>query len=368
MTIRPVLQPFPLAGAARALVFAAAIAAALSGTVADGFEAGMPNPPASPTRVRCGVVVLDIIDIDDVNESFEAELFVMASWHDPRLAFDAATEGTDRKIYQGSYQFAELFRGWWPQLLIVNQQGRGETSAIKVTVFSDGRVRYAEQLNARLETPMQLHDFPFDAQRLHAQIVPFGNPTDEVVLEVESDLAETTDDHVRHDQEVNVAGWSLESLTMAVDEAGFLEGGREKRFSRLVTTIHLQRRSWQLVWQMLFPMLVIVSMIWSIFWIDSDSLADRLNVSFIGVLTIVAYQFVVIDHMPRMSYLTFTDSLLLVSFLAMAATIPQSLFIHRLIRRGERGRAEGIDRICRWAFPLAYLVLVGSTAVWYWLT
>lgn len=76
--------------------------------------------------------------------------------------------------------------------------------------------------------------------------------------------------------------------------------------------IQLERRSWQLVWQLLFPLVVIVSMIWSIFWIDPESLSDRLNVSFIGVLTIVAYQFVVIDHMPRMSHLTFTDALLLV--------------------------------------------------------
>ena len=65
-----------------------------------------------------------------------------------------------------------------------------------------------------------------------------------------------------------------------------------KHISQIITTITFERRSWQLVWQMLFPMLLIVSMIWSIFWIDLESLADRLNISFIGVLTIVAYQFV----------------------------------------------------------------------------
>jgi hypothetical protein len=356
----------PSAGIPPGRMILSALFAALVGGVAGAFEAGMPNPPASPTRVRCGVVVLDIIDIDDVNESFEAELLVMASWHDPRLSFDPVEEGTDRKIFQGAFQFAEVFHGWWPQLLIVNQAGRGDSSAVTLTVFPDGLVRYAEQLNARLETPMQLHDFPFDSQRLRALMVPFGNPIDEVVFEVESDLTDTTNEYVRREQHVNVAGWSLESLEMTVDEASLLRGGREQRFSRLVTTINLQRRSWQLVWQMLFPMLVIVSMIWSIFWIDSDSLADRLNVSFIGVLTIVAYQFVVIEHMPRMSYLTFTDSLLLASFVAMAATIPQSLFIHRLVRRGENGRAERVDRTCRWAFPLGYLMLVGGTAVWYW--
>ena len=334
-------------------------------SAATAYDAGMPNPPARPTRVRCGVVVLDVIDIDDVNEVFEAELLLVATWNDPRLAYDADAEGTTCKIYQGAYQFNEVFSGWWPQLLIINQVGGGEAEVVKVEVYPDGRVRYLEQRNARLETPMQLRAFPFDTQRLRAALISFANPLDEVVLEVDPDYADATNELVRREQSVNVADWSLERLELTADETFLAAGGRPERYSRLVTTIQLKRRSWQLVWQMFFPLLVIVSMIWSIFWINIESLPDRLNVSFIGVLTIVAYQFLVIDHMPNNSYLTFTDALLLASFVAMAATIPQSLYINRLVRKGRQNEAQRIDRICRWAFPLAYLVLLGAMASWF---
>jgi hypothetical protein len=342
-------------------VFGSCVAA----TGAAALEPGMPNPPASPTVVRCAILVLDVIDIDDVNESFTAEIAVVANWHDPRLAFDAAAEGTDRKLFQGAYQFTELFHGWWPQFLIVNEAGSGDTHGIRLEVAADGTVRFLEHRSMQLETPMRLHAYPFDTQRLRAVLVPFGDHIDEVVLEVEDRYADTTDELVRGNQDVNVAGWDLQHLTMAVDETTLATATGGERFSRLVTTIHLKRRSWQFVWQMLFPLLVIVSMIWSIFWIDSSSLADRLNVSFIGVLTIVAYQFVVVEHMPRMSYLTFTDTLLLVSFVTMSATIPQSLAVHSLTRCGREARARRIDGICRWAFPLAYLLLVGGTVAWY---
>lgn len=329
------------------------------------YDAGMPNPPARPTRVRCGVVVLDVIDVDDVNEAFEAELLLVATWNDPRLAFDAEAEGTSCKIYQGAYQFNEIFSGWWPQLLIINQVGGGDAEVVKVEVYPDGRVRYLEQRNARLETPMQLRAFPFDTQRLRAGMISFANPIDEVVLEVDPDYADATNELVRREQTVNVADWSLERLELTADETFLAAAGTPERYSRLVTTIQLKRRSWQLVWQMFFPLLVIVSMIWSIFWINIESLPDRLNVSFIGVLTIVAYQFVVIDHMPNNSYLTFTDALLLASFVAMAATIPQSLYIHRLVRKGKQNKAQRIDRICRWAFPLGYLLLLGVMSGWF---
>ena len=347
-------------------VMAACLAIAmLCCRTAQANEAGMPNPPASPTRVKCALLILDVIDIDDVNESLEVELALLATWQDPRLAFDAAEEGTPCKLYQGDFQFAEVFQGWWPQFLIVNQVGRGETSAVTVRVFPDGTVTYGEQRNATLETPMSLHDYPFDTQRLQMFLVPFGNTANEVVLEVDERYLGTTEDRVRHDSQVNVAGWDLQKLDMEADQAHLSVGDGLRTFSRIVTTVQFQRRSWQLVWQMLFPMLVIVSMIWSIFWIDIESLADRLNVSFIGILTIVAYQFVVMDNMPRMSYLTFTDTLLLVSFVTMSATIPQSLCIHSLVRQGRQRDAMAIDRVCRLLFPIVYALLIAATFTWY---
>lgn len=332
---------------------------------ASAIEAGMPNPPASPTEVTCGLMILDVIDIDDVNESFEAEVVVLAEWDDPRLAFDAEAEGVDRKIFQGDFQFAEVFTGWWPQLLLVNEVGAADLSAVKIEVYPDGHVRYLDQHNAVLETPMNLEDYPFDSQELQVQLVPFGDVAGDVVLTVNETYADATEDFVSRNSTVNVAGWELERVVFSTDTTFLNHTTIDRQISRLTATIHLKRRSWQLVWQMLFPLLVIVSMIWSIFWIDIDSLGDRLNVAFVGVLTIVAYQFVVIDNMPRMSYLTFTDMLLLVSFVTMSLTIPQSLVIYGLVRGGEHARAKTIDHACRWAFPLSYMALLGLIVTWY---
>ncbi|MFM7135672.1 MAG: hypothetical protein ACKO1M_01190 [Planctomycetota bacterium] len=327
--------------------------------------AGMPNPPARPTKVECAVLIIDVVNIDDLNESFQAEIAVLASWRDPRLAFDPQAEGTDLKLYQGSFQFDEVFKGWWPQLVILNEVGREEPKAVSLAVRPDGTVQYREQRNAVLETPMELHDFPFDTQRLKAAMIPFGNTADEVVLAVDERFARSTDDYVRRERDVNVAGWDLQRLEMAADETSVLAGDGQTRFSRLVTTIQLQRRSWQYVCEILFPLLVLVSVVWSIFWVEIDSLADRLNISFIGVLTIVAYQFVLVENMPRMSYLTFLDSILISSFVMMALTVPQSLLIHSLVRKGKQRLARTIDRTSRWLFPVAYFLVLAAVARWY---
>ena len=332
----------------------------IAAPAAVAIEAGMPNPPARPTRVRCGLMILDVVGINDVEETFEAEVALVANWKDPRLAFDPEAEGTDQKIFQGDFQFAEIFTGWWPQLLIINQVGSGDTNAIKVEINPDGQVTLLEQRNVLLETPMSLYDYPFDTQRLRAVMVPFGNTSDEVILEVDERYIQAANDYVRREQGVNVAGWDLREIVMKADETELNLTGTPTTFSRVVTTIMLKRQNGQIIWNILFPLLVLVSMVWSIFWLDCDSLSDRLNISFIGVLTIVAYQFVVIDHMPRMSYLTFTDTLLLGSFLITTATIVQSLFLGSLIRHGQRERADRIDWHCRWIFPLCYILMIAG--------
>ena len=86
----------------------ASLALIFSLPAAHAIDAGMPNPPSKPTIVKCGLFVLDIVDIDDVNETFEAEVAIVATWDDPRLAFDPVEEGTDKKIFQGEFQFRNI--------------------------------------------------------------------------------------------------------------------------------------------------------------------------------------------------------------------------------------------------------------------
>lgn len=54
---------------------------------------------------------------------------------------------------------------------------------------------------------------------------------------------------------------------------------------------------------------------------DSSSLGDRISVSFIGVLTAVAYLLVTSDQLPHISYVTLMHGFVNVSFMTMCATV-----------------------------------------------
>jgi hypothetical protein len=111
------------------------------------------------------------------------------------------------------------------------------------------------------------------------------------------------------------------------------------------------------------PLGLMVILSWSVFWMERSSLGDRINVSFIGILTAVAYQIVVSEVLPHISYVTLMNGFLQLSFLVMCATVVVNLVVGSLDKRGEVAAGDRVDRRCRWIFPLVYFGLLGILAV-----
>lgn len=344
----------------------AALAALLAGAQpAAAMDAGMPHPPALPTIVTVGLFLADIVSLDEVNETFEAEFVIGAQWVDSRLAFDPAAAGTDEKLFQGSFQFDELYEGWWPQLLIVNEVGKSSPNALRLVVHADGRVHYLEQRNVILETPMQLQRFPFDEQVLEANIIAFGNSNDRVVLQVDQHMLGASEEHAEKNQKVNIAQWQFENLELSSRPSEFRYETGGSDISEIHLEISMSRKPGNFIWKVILPLVVLVLLMWAVFWLDVDSLSERLNLAFIGVLTIVAYQFLIDGTMPRISYFTFTDAVLLYSFVIMCMAIFESVAVYSMFRAGRKALAERADRIAQWAFPVVYFAGLWASYLYY---
>jgi hypothetical protein len=89
-----------------------------------------------PVQVTVSFELRDIDHIDDEAETIEFTAVMKLSWHDSRQAFDPVIEGTEEKIYQGNFQFDEMFTGWYPQLILVNESGLYEKHGVLLRVRS----------------------------------------------------------------------------------------------------------------------------------------------------------------------------------------------------------------------------------------
>ncbi len=306
------------------------------------------GPPSRPTVVRVGFYLTDVSAVDEREESAEIEAELSLRWRDPRMAFEPEAAGLARKVYQGEFQFSELYDGWWPQLVLVNGDRSDESGAVLLEIEPDGAMTYLEKFTARIETPMALERFPFDAQQLRAYFEVFGFGRDEVRLEVDPENTGRAHRYVR------LAGWQLRDVGAAVEDGAHSVSDGTRRFHELVVTLDVRRRPGFVVVTILLPLTLLVMLTWSVFWMADDSISDRLNVTFIGILSVVAYQIIVHDLLPRISYFTLMDGFLTLTLVVMALAVVVNLAIDRLNRRGQRALGDRIDEVCRWLFPLGF--------------
>jgi hypothetical protein len=200
--------------------------------------------------------------------------------------------------------------------------------------------------------------YPFDTQRLDAVFAVLGFDRSEVVLE-----AQAGPDTVAS-QAIRIPQWELTGLRASSGEQSAPYAGKGGTASTFVVSIDVERQSFFMVRLVLFPVVLIVMLSWSVFWMDRSSLGDRINVSFIGILTVVAYQMVVSGILPQISYVTLMHGILNFSFFVMCAAVVVNLIVGELDKRGNTQAGDRIDYRCRFIFPLVYFgLLLGVVAV-----
>ncbi len=155
-------------------------------TQSNEFLGALPQEKG-PVEVTVSFELRDVDHIDDEAETIEFTGVLKVSWHDPRQAFDPITEGADEKIYQGDFQFNEVFSGWFPQLILVNESGLYEKHGVLLRVRSDGSLSLFETVNAVAKTDLDLRRYPIDQQRLDAVFHVLGFDSKEIVLQLEPD-------------------------------------------------------------------------------------------------------------------------------------------------------------------------------------
>jgi hypothetical protein len=209
-----------------------------------------------------------------------------------------------------------------------------------------------QTLNATAEADLDLRRYPYDRHRLNAVFGVLGADDSEVVLRAHPAPSGWSG------HELRIPQWTLTKVSTWTADRRVTYAGRERGASALVVTMQVERESFFVVRLVVIPLMLIVMLSWSVFWMERSSLADRISVSFIGILTAVAYQIVVSEIQPHISYVTLMHGFLNLSLLIMCATVVINLVVGALDKRGMVAAGDRVDHRCRWAFPLTYFGLI----------
>ena len=136
-------------------------------------------------------------------------------------------------------------------------------------------------------------------------------------------------------------------------------------YSGLVIDLKVERQSSYYLYKIILPIIFILMISWSVFWVRGSQLEAKVNVTIVCLLSLIAYNFIIDEDLPKLSYLTFLDVFILLSyFYTGIATI---LCVYSLVRKLKSGAdISKVDLIARWLGPSSYFLFLITTLVYYY--
>jgi len=250
-----------------------------------------------------------------------------------------------------------MYNGWWPQLVVSNGVGDVSLTGVSLRVEPDGRMVYLQEFSSEVKSPMSLRRFPFDRQKLEVIFEPLGFYASELRLAIGSG---TTD---LPERPLPISGWEL--LDLDAETKLNHDASTGKDYSLFVVALEMRRHPEATIWGMIVPLLLIVLLSTVVFWMDRESLGSRMDISFIGLLTVVAFQAFTMGNLPDISYFVLIDGVIYAAYLAMAACILSNIWVDNLNRRGELEAADRFDWHGRWVLPSGFLLSVVGSGVYF---
>ena len=327
-------------------MFAWILTAALAAPGFSQSDVDLSRPGASsgPTRVRVAISLADLHEVTGADQTFHADVIVLAEWLDPRLAGRST-----------SVRSVPLVEVWNPRLTLVNQKSVIPLFPDRVTVEPSGLVQWQQRWLGTFSTRMDLKDFPMDRQRFEIQVVSLGYSREEVALAVNTDLAK-----LRRGSTLSITDWDLGPATMEV--ADFDTAPGEKSFSGVRLWWEGERYVRYYAIQIIIPLVFIVLMGWAAFWVHPSVIPARMSVVMTTMLTIISYRFALGRSIPTLTYLTRFDYFMLASTVLIFAILVVVSFEAYLAGTQKLALCSRIDFWARCVFPAVFALVF----IWAW--
>jgi hypothetical protein len=288
----------------------------------EADDASFTVPPYSPTEVYVALIVDDITTVNEREGFVEMSGTLIIDWE-----WDIENcVPEEPSVYQGEQAREELKTRWWPEFVLRDGIGPRETKSVSLVVVC-GFATIEERFQATVSQDFEnLNDFPFDDHELSFTVMSSAQDNSAVrIIEDYSEFVVQPED----EQNESLFQWASPEWNFNDFETSLVDNGEQFEFFFPETTfpVQIDREPWFHISNIVLPLILIVSISWVVFWGNRGrmTLAERLGISITCLLTVVAFDFLTGDSLPRLAYTTRLDAFDNVSYLFVAFTVVLSV-------------------------------------------
>ncbi len=116
--------------------------------------------------------------------------------------------------------------------------------------------------------------------------------------------------------------------------------------------LEIERNKLYYISKIILPVLLILSVAWYVLWIPTDDIESRLTTSIVALLSLIAYNFVFQDVIPKLDILTSLDKFILLSYIFCAIPIFTTIRLSKTIERSRKRSSYLNQLIRRWGLAI----------------
>lgn len=310
---------------------------------------------SQPVVVDCQYRINLLFDVDSKNENYKIDLFVREWWTDPRLSFPADRWAVF--IEDGSIRIPATVRAWKPDTFFYNALSCSTTDQM-MSIEPSGRIFWSRHQTCMFRAKFDLVSFPFDSQAFDFKRMSFSYPKTDLVVRAKPDACYSPDPMRHFDSSL----WELKGTACADGTVHFRDFQPE--YSQTAGILFVKRRVENYVVKLILPMFILTFLSTLTYFIDIGSPPARVGFSITLVLSIVTFNLVVSQDLPKINYPTMLDWYVWKSFLFVIFAVAEYAAAHNIIATKKLPAIYGhlMDDFCQ--FTMGPMWLMGNTVYW----
>jgi hypothetical protein len=273
-----------------------ALAAGLLVAAANGAVAGptdLPEDQGLPVIVRVAAAFVALEGFDENAATFTATVDLRLRWRDRRLAVPGRSPGEPSETLRDAAAEARLAGIWAPPVVLANQIGEPERTAVGLRVQADGGVELVRRVTATFKTGFDVERFPFDRQKLQVEAAVLSETASRVALRFDQEDI----DYSRPARDVELLGWTVGRVDL---KSAPLPGWYAATHARVVAALQVSREPGLVVSGIFVPLLASLLIPLLAIWLNRteegmlqvDSF-ELVNIIIGGLFAVIALNFTV---------------------------------------------------------------------------
>ena len=333
---------------------------------------GFPKNQKEPFKLITELIVEDIDRVDGKRLEFDALYTLYVYWKDPRVAdvlkkFDAY-EDTNVPAWLCDYEartvWGESRKLFDPVVEFYNRKSNPDFAqgrADWVEIFSNGTVQMRVRDTATFKAKFDFKKFPFDEQIFSFLIYP-EFPASKMIFVAEPLMEEYKKNLyvVEGEDGINIPEWKVTTVDYYIDR--YKEGDYE--YQGFIVEIGAERVTNYYIFKIIIPILLILSISWSVFWIDRAQIEAKANITIVALLSLIAYNLIMDDVIPKLDYLTFMDAFIFLSYLYTGAATILCIYSFYRYKKYKR-KINLVDYYAKLLGPISYFVGIFLCSILY---